>query len=606
MKQTINKQKREINKIITLVFSLIIFFVLAGQISIAVPPLPTEFYGHVQLFNNPAATGMQVKAYDPNGELCGTFTVSEEGYYGSMTCKGRDTSGEGDGPDQDDEIIFKIGTYVASTLTGDTASTLESVYYDAGSFQYVNLVSPPLVCGDGYCDSYESCLSCSFDCGGCPDNSGGSGSGGGGSGSGGGAGSGGTVGSGGQLQDTIGIKPPSVSDEDKECQEIWICSDWSSCHDNGTRARECVDSNNCNSTNDLPDLFEYCIIEIDNETQVIPTPPQKPRKELPALVSTCTQRLDFFSFPSLIFVVLFLTILAGTYGRLGSKLNKIRKDESLSDIKKLEKEFHIKKESYIFATVISIMAIIVYFYHYFFFMCKDKYIQHLWLLGLFVILSPIIINIITEFLKYKEDVKLLKLKLLKDSHYQHFKKLLEITNHRLMDMEERIIKYIDYLEEHDNFHYILRQSPEIYSIFRDLNKLFILYKEEKETYDLEKDLLENINQLSNDPSYEEVTTKHPELQDLKTDMILLYKVYESKQELYDELYKIEQEYEASLNMTNSNNEDKNKEDNSTRSGSESKDSSDSSDSSDSFLEEESKNEKLPTSQETKPPKGEIS
>lgn len=534
---------------------LFIFLFIAGPLVKAVPPLPIEFYGGAQLFNSPAPIGTEIKAYDSNGTLCGRFLVTSTGNYGSMTCSGKDTSGIGEGPLPGEEITFKLNTYVASAIHGDTSSDLGTVEYIPGTFKYLNIIAPPLICGDGFCDLYETCATCTEDCGSCPP-AGGGGASGGGSGGSGGSGSGAGVSTSSPTTGTPAISVtgpamnPTPEESDELCVTTWVCSEWSPCFPNGTTSRECVDTNNCNSTEDLPDIFQICIYEIENETIIFPEQ-KPPRFELPLTISTCTQRLGLFSFPSMLFIFLFLLLIIISAGRMQNKLRKLKKNKTISDIKKLEAQYHLKKETYVFITVITIMAIIVYIYHYFFFLCKDKYIQHLWLLALFVIISPIIIKLITEFLKYNEDVKLLKLKMLNDSHYLHFKKLVEITNNRLQDIEERISKYIYHLENLPEFHSLLLDTPEVHNIYKDMNKLYILYKEKnKNSFEIEKDLLENIHLLSNDVIFEEAADKHPELLDLKNDLNILYKIYESKQELYDELFRIEQDYELSLSQSN--------------------------------------------------------
>lgn len=96
-------------------------------------------------------------------------------------------------------------------------------------------------CGDGTCNNGETCSSCQADCGACPPSNPDTGS----SGS-----SGGSSGGGG------GGAAPSGGSGD--CEEDWICTEWSSCSEDGTQFRSCVDNNNCGTNTDEPDEEKTC------------------------------------------------------------------------------------------------------------------------------------------------------------------------------------------------------------------------------------------------------------------------------------------------------------------------------------------------------------
>jgi len=150
--------KNRIKNFGTALFSvsfILILLILATSV-FAHPPLPTEFYGKAQIFNQPAASGTVIKAYDSSNNICGTFTITKVGYYGVLSCNGKDTNGTGFGPTENESITFKINTYVASLLPNDNVSNDSTVTWSSGEYKYVSVVAPVLVCGDGFCDNRES------------------------------------------------------------------------------------------------------------------------------------------------------------------------------------------------------------------------------------------------------------------------------------------------------------------------------------------------------------------------------------------------------------------------------------------------------------------
>lgn len=552
------KNKKSNSKKVLILLSMIFIVLSISQSVLAIPNLPTEIYGRVRTFNQYALEGTEIKVYDSSGTLCGITSVTVPGFFGTLTCSGKDTDGAGTGPVNGEKLSFRVDSYVATALYGNTTDTIFDMTFEPGEFKYTTLVVPPIVCGDNFCDNLESCSSCPTDCGACPGGStspvgesGGS--------------------SGASTESGTGNPPSSlqyITDEGGSisCEESWDCTEWGPCLQNNTRERSCIDLNSCGSTDFLPDLVEPCIYytppDEPEENLTIPIPEVKqPRAEIPGVISTCEERMNVFSIPSLLFLALYLIILAVSLGKLHREIRKIRKDEKLDDIKKLEKEYKLKKETYIFVIIITIMAIIVYLYHYFFFMCIDKYVQHLWLLGLFIIISPVIINIIIELMKFTETEKLAKLKMLKDTHYQHFLKLLEVTNKQLAASEKSIMNHLEALDNSEEFHAILTNFVELKPIYKDMNKLHMIYLENQGDEKLEKELLKSIKELENDEKFREVKELHPELGSLLTELDELYKAYGAKEELYEVLEKIKQEYLDELveltNSNKSNNEKKN-------------------------------------------------
>ena len=551
-----------VKRIILLVFILLIIFPLA----LARPLLPNEFYGSAQSFNNPASPGTTIKVYDNDLNLCGSFIVQKTGYYGVMSCAGKNTDGSGSGPGIGDSLRFKVGSDFASAIKGSNIQNLTTIKYEEGEFTQLTLVAPPLVCGDAFCDHYESCATCELDCGACPirDGSGngtGSGAGAGGDETTGGAtgdegatggatsGNAGSGGAGGAATGGLSGIPGIRESVDIACEEIWVCTDWGPCMPEGKKYRECEDIESCGTNENMPETSEDCLY-IRNQTdkqeeQNITLPnftSRPPRKEAPQVIEDCSELLPILSIPSVLFIALFLVLISAAFGRLKSKIKHTKKNKELKVIEKLQLIFKTKKETYIFSIIVTVLSIIVYLYHFFFFVCKDAYIKNLWLLALLIVITPIIINILIEIMKYRESVKLAREKMLRDTHYKHLQDLLEITNRHLIELEEKIEDKINGFENNDDFHVMLTNVPELSQIYKDINKLFYLYKEHKDAIDVERDLLRNISKLDEDKSFSNILTNHPEFKELRDDLKELFDKYKDKQNLYDDLSKIEDEY----------------------------------------------------------------
>jgi len=241
-------------------------------IALAIPPLPTEFYGRIRDYNNNATPGETVYAYDSSGTLCGSFTIVNTGFYGSLTCMGDDpesSSDEGAVPNENISFRYKGGF---TTATGD-------VTWELGVFKYVNLTYPVVFCGDVFCDAeFENNFICPIDC---PlynasqnisingtmnitsNETNVS--------AGGGTGQGAGVGGGGGAQPKqinretpAGLQGPTINASGMEgygleCKESWSCSNWSVCRINGYQDRICSDSNRCGSFEDKPAEVQKCI-----------------------------------------------------------------------------------------------------------------------------------------------------------------------------------------------------------------------------------------------------------------------------------------------------------------------------------------------------------
>ncbi len=509
---------------------LILIFPVEAQES---PPLPMELYGRAISFNAPVTPGTPVTALDSEGNPCGFFTVRYPGYFGVLSCIGENTTLNGTGASPGENIRFRIGGFPASILFNDSLEGIGNLSWEGGEFVNITIVSPPIVCGDGFCDNYENHLNCPEDCPAPPETTPGD-------------------------PDPSDPEPaipdfpdfadaPDIVEEEplpeEECIESWSCSDWSECFPNGTQVRECVDVNECGTEEDMPDTVRSCVYEEPPDVERPPVEPERPLPDDVFVVEPCDERLPILSLPSLVFIILFFIIVVVPLIHLEVTRKKIIRNKYIDEMEKLKMIYHLERKTYTFLIIVSVLALIVYLYHYFFFLCEDVYYSNLWLLALFVFLSPVIIHVLISVMKYSEKAKLRKMKLLNNSYYRHVTHLIKVTNEQLARSENDITQKIYRLGQDEEFKELVTKTKEVRNIYYDMTKLFALYKEEKKATKVEKDLLANIEQLDKNDVFNEAAKEHPELDSLRADLALLYKAYESKQELYDELRRIEKSVE---------------------------------------------------------------
>ncbi|MBW2974264.1 hypothetical protein KY366_00970 [Candidatus Woesearchaeota archaeon] len=109
----------------------ILLAVFAGY-AYAFPSPAMEFYGNITMNDSLALPGVNVTAYDADNVVCGYFVVSNEGYYGSLSCNGDDASTAADeGAEDGDTILFYVNSSRAF-ITGNTT-------WHSGAFSFVNL-----------------------------------------------------------------------------------------------------------------------------------------------------------------------------------------------------------------------------------------------------------------------------------------------------------------------------------------------------------------------------------------------------------------------------------------------------------------------------------
>ena len=495
--------------------------------ALAQPPLPLEVYGQARSFNTLVPPGTTITAFDLDGEPCGEFTVINRGFFGTLTCLGKNTTEEIKGASPGELIRFRVGNFPASVLLGDTAESLGNLYWESGKFKEIILVAPPLVCGDGFCDYYEDCITCPEDCGECatapPGPPG--------------------------PPDTPDFQFPPIAPEpeaplpEEECLENWECSDWGPCTPEGIQTRTCIDANECGTEEQKPETERECVYdETAPPREEEPREIERLRPELPQLIERCDARLPLLGLESLIFFLLLTIIILVPLTYLKKKKKDLKK-KKLKETDRLVKSYVLEHKIYTFIIIAAVLAVIVYLYHFFFFLCPDVYYKNLWLLVLFVLLSPIIILLLLQILKYSEKKKQVKIKLLEDTHYKHLTYLIKIINQEIIKSEAEITNKIYALNNKDEFSETLAKTKEIKKIYDDLLRIYSAYVQDKEATKVEKHLLEQIETLEKNKEFEKATTEYPDLASLKDNIVLLHESYESKKELQDKITELEQKYE---------------------------------------------------------------
>lgn len=209
--------------------SIFMVLVLTIGIASAYPGVPIKFYGKVTINGVSAPDGILVEARVFDDYVSGTTTSG--GTYGQETeaFYVPNPHGTMDGK----TIEFYVQNVKAAETIFKTPTAEET------STELDLSVTIPNFCGDGKCESGESCSSCPGDCGTCES---------------GGNGGGGNGGNGGGLI----LPSPEEEEEEGTCVEDWMCTEWSECV-NGKQSRTCADLNRCGTTENKPAESEDCL-----------------------------------------------------------------------------------------------------------------------------------------------------------------------------------------------------------------------------------------------------------------------------------------------------------------------------------------------------------
>lgn len=127
------------------IFSILLLIAVSSVIADPDAPEWVDYYGTITLNGNPAPVGTVVEAYDPDGIMCGTFTVATAGSYGFIHVyrDDIDTPGTDEGADPGDTITFKINgldavpTVISGNLTWTSNGDNSEVNLASGSTQNI-------------------------------------------------------------------------------------------------------------------------------------------------------------------------------------------------------------------------------------------------------------------------------------------------------------------------------------------------------------------------------------------------------------------------------------------------------------------------------------
>lgn len=521
----------------------------------ALPPLPTEYYGTVTYYNEPAASGMLVEAYDSQENKCGEFNVRNAGYFGLLSCQGDDElTTMIEGPVEGETTNFIIDGLEASVFGNNT--------WDAGTFKYVDLVVPKVVCGDGFCDSRESCAACPEDCGPCETaetnvtgNETGEGTGGGDSTSGGDTDGGGASdgGAGGAIsQIPAWLQPGDIFGFEGTgsfipCQENWACGNWSECPPTEVQTRNCTDLNNCGTFKNKPAEKRACVYqeEVPEDNETGPEQERPPRQERPMQITfpdiTCEKETNPIKNG---WIWIFLAAAIAIIMRFvweHKQIDRIRENQEFDKVKKAKLIYSKKRKTFIFVGATIFITIAAYLAYILFFQCTPNFTA-IGLLALFLVLLPMIIHKIIDALEYHEEEKIVNLEKLHDTHYQHIKKLIELQNKSISHLEADIAKKLDFLATKESFMNLLDEYPDLEEIYKDMLKLYDEYQRQKVKASDEKELVDEIYKLVNNPNFNSLKAKDPHIAVLYNNLVMLYKHYEEKQELHDKLKQTEKNF----------------------------------------------------------------
>lgn len=554
--------------ILALLLSVIgIFIVMSGIVS-AEPPLPTEFYGVIYVYNMPASSGT-IRAYVGNFS-CGQFSIVNSGYYGVLSCLADDPyTTQIEGGTDGQIITFKYDS--------NPTTAFGEYYFASGEYRFVNITFPELICGDGFCDRLENCYTCEIDCLACNATTnqtgnttgnttgnitGGGNTGSGSSGGSGGGGGGGGSGGGGSYDYTDSGMQTSF------CTENWNCTEWSECSIIGLQNRSCIDRARCGTYNSKPLEVQECLYEgdcfdglinchdglceegidcggpCDKKCSVFEQPLQNitiviPKFEIPK--SVCERKFDFTNPGFWAFLIILIISVVVRYYVEQYMIEKAKKNETLNALSRSRKIIGERRITKIFIISVLFLAIGFLTYSYFFLLCPNIFFEYSWMLLLFILIAPLAVYAISKNLAYNERIHFEKEKRLDDLHYQSLMKMIELENRILSEEENILANKLYELSKNDEMKDIMFKYPEIKKIYNLMMELYDNYSENKNPFDLEKDFCDKINKLKSDEEFIKRISTYPEFKDIFGRLQKLYQQYDEKQKLYDEIERVESE-----------------------------------------------------------------
>ncbi|MBR9675675.1 hypothetical protein GOV05_01565, partial [Candidatus Woesearchaeota archaeon] len=366
------------------------------------------------------------------------------------------------------------------------------------------------------------------------------------------------------------------------CEEDWYCSDWSVCYENETQSRTCTDLNACQTINDKPPVLQECIFEgdcfdgvqngleegIDCGGLCEPCPWQigepscfdgiqnqgergvdcegpcqkeckkkKPLLEFPMKV--CKREFNLTNPVYWLFVLIVLIAITTDLTYSYQRINRVRRNEEIEDLKRAKTIIHTKRNMYIFIIIIVLMSLGLLAYYYYYSQCSSYLIDFLWLVISVFILVPVIGYTTLKILEYDEREKIMKMEKYFEAHHSHITHLISMHNKYLVEIENDISNEIYQLQSDDKFKDVLENYPQIREAYKEMIILYDKYKETSTPFDEERRLCKDMEELIKNKEFVKLTTSFPKIKKLYDDLVLLYKQYEEKQKMYDDLFREE-------------------------------------------------------------------
>ncbi|MBC8494534.1 hypothetical protein H8D36_00090, partial [archaeon] len=330
------------------------------------------------------------------------------------------------------------------------------------------------------------------------------------------------------------------------CNENWLCGNWSECPPTEIQTRVCADANGCGTFKKKPAEKKACVYQEDKikkELEDKEEEKKNPKRELPLQITppkvVCTKETNPMKNGGMWLFLLILIVVSLRIYLTEKSIEKIRKKKGLSDIKRAKQVFAVKRKAFIFVGLMILFAIVLYLFYVFFYLCEIN-LTAFWMLLAIVIVMPIIVNRIISALEYHEQKKILRMGALADTHYREIKRLIEIEDDNIVDMEKEIASQIAHLAMREDFRKIMDNYVELDKVYHEIIRLYEDYQEKKIMFKDEEKLVDDIYDLANQDSFVELCEKVPALKSVYDKLLLLYQHFEEKQELYDELTKAEE------------------------------------------------------------------
>jgi len=502
-----------------------------------------------------------------NNVSCGSFTVVHGGFYGVLSCNGRDM-------DSTNMTKGVNGSDVTFLYNGNPATATGDATFTSGTFKMVNVTFPLVICGDAFCDALESCSICPEDCFQCNATgnatgnntgngtipSGGTTPGGGGTGGGGGGGGGGAGGGGGGAGGAMS--------GGETCTENWMCMNWTKCSFLGVTTRNCTDINKCGSYATKPKEVQECIYEgncfdnlinchddkceegidcggpCDKKCPIFEQPLgnitiKLPKLEIPKHV--CEKHIDFKDPAIWIFLLIILLAIISRQIYTRYIINKLRKNPDIAPLIRAKKVNSLKRKTLLFSVTLFFLAIVAFLYSYYFLLCPTDFFDYSWLLLVLLLLIPLVIHTAMKKFEYSDVEHFDKSKRLDDVHYQSIVRMIDMENSILAEEENNIANKLYELSKKKEFMELIDNNRNLKDVYANMIKLYTQYSEKKNPFNLEKDVCDEINALDADIVFKKAVESNPEMRQIFARLKRLYAQYEEKQKLYDKLDQLEHE-----------------------------------------------------------------